>query len=169
MRWTRDSGQVTTRCHPRSYANIVEQMENPLIDLIKSNRDRLYSDLTDPDEVARYDMFAQLASKGTTGYAAFKRSFGMSQVLETIVATEFRGAILSFSTDRSTGFSQPEPAGIERLITPLCTCIRVENDQLLTSAVLETYLGPISGQQVLAGHIERGDGQQIDCACGTCE
>ena len=52
MRWTRHRGQVTTRGHPRSYANIVEQMENPLIDLIKSNRDRPYSDLTDPDEVA---------------------------------------------------------------------------------------------------------------------
>ncbi|MGJ8617500.1 MAG: adenylate/guanylate cyclase domain-containing protein [Sulfitobacter sp.] len=40
----------------------------------------------------------------------------------------------------------------------------MDNDQFLTSAILETYLGRISGQQVLEGHIERGDGQQIDCA-----
>ncbi|MGJ8617499.1 MAG: hypothetical protein ACSHWS_11715 [Sulfitobacter sp.] len=111
MRWDRDSGQVTTKSHPRNYAVEVQQLKNPLIDLIKSNRDRLYADLTNLEEVACYEMFAKIAAKGDTGYAAFKRAFGMSQVLNTIVATEFRGAILSFSTDRLSGFSQADLAG----------------------------------------------------------
>jgi len=164
MRWTSQSGEVKTISHAKEVVLEYQNLNNPLTDLIKSNQDQFHANLGNADEVAQYQMFSQLTAKGDTGFIAFKRAFGMSQVLSSIVATEFRGAVVWFCTDRPGGFSDRELSGLEHLITPLCTCIRVENDQFLTSAILDTYLGRISGQQVLAGHIERGDGQQIDCA-----
>ena len=114
--------------------------------------------------MARYPLFAELAAQGITSYFAAGRTYGQRQDLLDTFAKTFRGGSVSFSTKRFSGFSDADLEGLKRLITPLCICLRIADDRFVSTELLGTYLGRITGQQVLTGQIERGDGQQIDCA-----
>jgi len=162
MQWERETGQVVVQHLPRQVVRSTLDMKTPFVELAAGKTDAIHADLTNQSDVDRYPIFASLAAKGLTGYVAFAKRFGTRQALYS--RTDFRGASISFATTRLSGFSAADLAGLERIMTPLCACIRVDNDRFVASEVLETYLGRISGKRVLTGQIERGDGRQIDCA-----
>jgi adenylate cyclase len=167
LKWEAGSGHVTTEEIPRSVINPAGLEGNPFFDLSRGLTDRIVADLRNPKDVARYDLFQEFAAKGITGYVAFGRKFGRKTTFLESIAEGFRGATLSYATRRFSGFSQTDLAGLERLMTPLCVCLHVATEQLLATELLETYLGGISGKQVLTGQSARGDGQVIDCALLT--
>ncbi len=136
---------------------------SPFSDMTTNKSRCMTANLSDPDDVARYPIFQQLADEGIIGYAAFSRVFGTRQTVLSGLNEDYRGASISFCTGRFSGFSQSDLDGLNRLITPLCLCARIANDQFLTAELLETYLGRISGKQVLHGHSARGDGKSIEC------
>ncbi|MFL4471914.1 adenylate/guanylate cyclase domain-containing protein [Tateyamaria armeniaca] len=165
VQWEQDTGQVNTQAVPRQIVrNSLEIFDTPFGELSKGKTDRLFADLRDPDEVARFPMFEQLAARGMTYYAAFSRSFGRTHHLYERISNEFRGASLSFTTKRFSGFSQADLDGLERVLPAFCICLRMDIERFVAGEILETYLGKISGKQVLDGQVERGDGQEIDCA-----
>ena len=164
LTWEKSTGQVTSFTVPREQVDAVLSTKSPFADLMNKGLDSIVAQLTDPDDVARYAIFQELAEEGMTGYAAFGRIFGVKQTVYSTMGENFRGTALSFCTKRFAGFSQSDLDGLSQLITPLCICVRVANDRFLTSELLETYLGRISGKQVLQGHSARGNGQAIECA-----
>lgn len=164
LKWEADSGRVTTEDYARSSINFDLLKGNPFFDLQRGQTDRILADLRNPKDVARYEMFRQLADKGITGYVAFGRVFGRKPAFLEEIVEGFQGASISFTTRRFSGFSRADLAGLERLITPLCICLHVATERMLATELLETYLGRISGNQVLTGHSARGDGRVIDCA-----
>lgn len=164
MNWDRETGKIETSTIPRAVIRQMHDVKAPFATMSRGEATRITADLTDPDEVARYPIFAELAARGITAYFASGRVYGVGQDLFTNLADKFRGGSVSFATKRFSGFSQADLDGLERLITPLCICLRIADDRFVATAILETYLGRISGKQVLNGQIERGDGQQIECA-----
>jgi len=166
MQWSSDSGQVQTQDVPRSALSEALLMNSPFGDLMtgKYKHYRMHADLCDAKEVERYSIFQQFADSGVTGYAAFSRRFGQEQSTFSRIADGFHGASVSFSTKHSTGFSQQELDGLEQLVPAICVCSRIDSDRMLTTGVLEAYLGGISGKKVLAGQVSLGDGERIDCA-----
>ncbi len=164
LEWNIDTGRVQLHTVSRKSANAELQERNPFSDMALGRAESIVADLKNPDDINRYDMFQKFADDGLTGYVAFARQFGREQAVFSAIAENIRGANVSFSTRRFSGFSQSDIDGLERLVSALCVCTRVDNDRFLAKEMLETYLGRISGQQVLDGRVERGDGQQIDCA-----
>lgn len=164
LQWNSDTGHVQLEAVPRKLLNREFLDGSPFGELTFGKTERLVADLKNPDDVSRFKLFQQLADDGLTGYAAFARRFGGKQTVFSEIAEGFRGASLSFATRRFSGFGEADIDGLERLATALCVCTRVHNDRFLVKEMLETYLGRISGQQVLSGRVERGDGRQIDCA-----
>ncbi|MEO0379030.1 MAG: adenylate/guanylate cyclase domain-containing protein [Pseudomonadota bacterium] len=164
MQWERENNQVTTQTVPRSFVRGGLDLNNPFADLAAGKVDRIVADLTDPGTVAKYKLFGDLAARGITGYAAFGRWFGRQQNLYTVPSEEFRGASVSFATKRLSGFSPDDIEGFERILPALCVCLRMEIERFVTAEILQSYLGTISSKQVLTGKVERGDGQQIECA-----
>lgn len=164
MQWERQSGQVIVHKVPRNVVLSAVNVKNPFTELATGKATIITADLKQQSEIDRYPIFAELAAKGLTGYVAFSRSFGTKQNIYDSLSGNLRGAAISIATKRFNGFSDADIAGLERVITPLCACMRVDNDRFVVSEILETYLGRISGKQVLTGQVERGDGQQIDCA-----
>jgi class 3 adenylate cyclase len=162
--WEQDTGQVRIFSIARNKVNDALKVHAPFQDLMIKKYDVIVAQLTNPDDVARYPIFQELADEGITGYAAFARNFGIKQTVLSDLGVDFRGAGVSFCTKRFNGFSQSDLDGLARLITPLCICVRIANDRFLTRELLETYLGRISGTKVLHGHSARGDGQAIECA-----
>ena len=164
MQWSSDTGQVQLQTIPRTSLTPETLEGSPFGDITLGRADRIVANLKDPDDIKRYEIFQQLASDGITGYVAFVRRFGREQAIFADDVMKFRGANVSFATRSFSGFSQSDIDGLERLVSALCVCTRVDIDRFLLKEMLETYLGRISGQQVLDGQVGRGEGQQIDCA-----
>lgn len=162
--WERDTGQVRIGYVPRRLVRDGLGQNEPFGDLATGKTDRIIANLKDPDDVARYPLFAELAERGMTDYFAFSRAFGRTHKLYADISDDFRGAALSFATTRFSGFSDADRAGFERILPALAVCLRIDSDRSFTESILETYLGNISARQVITGEVERGDGQQIDCA-----
>jgi len=164
MQWYSDTGHVKLDAVPRKLLTETLLRGSPFGEFTFGRTEPIVANLKDSDDTSRYDLFQQLADDGFTGYFAVSRKFGGETVLHSSIAEGFRGASLSFATRRFSGFSQSDIEGLERLVSALCVCTRVHNDRFLVKDLLETYLGRISGDQVLTGHVGLGDGQQIECA-----
>ena len=164
MQWDGDTGQVTIQNVPRHIVRSGITKDEPFADLARGGVDRIVANLKNPADVARYPLFATLAERGLTGYLAFSVAFGRTHKLYVDIHKDFRGASISFATKRFSGFSVTDQEGLERILPALAVCLRVDIDRFVAGEILETYLGGISGKQVLNGEVERGDGQQIDCA-----
>ncbi len=167
MQWNSDTGHVQFQTVPRKALSFETFEGSPFGDIALGKVEYIIADLKDPDEVKRYAIFEKLANEGVTSYAAFVRKFGHLERAfpdnkgNTILV---RGVNVSFATRRFSGFTQSDIDGLERLVSALCVCTRVDNDRFLVKEMLKTYLGSISGGRVLAGQVERGDGEKIDCA-----
>jgi len=167
MQWSVDTGRVETSTVSRKSitADWLDTVRrSPFADLAGGKVDYVSADLKNPADVERYEIFDKLAKEGLTGYVAYFRKFGRDQDIWTSLDLYLRGAVVSFATRRFSGFSQDDVDGLQRLVTALCICARVDSDRFLTNEVLAAYLGRTSSKQVLGGHVMRGDGKEIDCA-----
>lgn len=164
MQWDRETGKIVSSTISRTVIRGLNDVQAPFAKMSRGEADHITADLTDPEQVARFPLFAELAGQGITAYHASSRRYGIGQDIFGTFGAGFGGGSVSFSTKRFSGFSRADPEGLERLITPLCICLRIADDRFVATEILETYLGRITGSQVLNGQIERGDGQQIECA-----
>lgn len=164
MAWDRETGKVETTALTRDFVRGMKDLNAPFGVISREETYRISADLTNPDDVARFPLFKDLAEQGITAYFAAGRTYGQSQDLFDAYSKSFRGGSVSFATKRFSGFSKTDQDGLERLVAPFCVCLRIADDRFVANELMGTYLGRITGQQVLSGHIERGDGQQIDCA-----
>lgn len=162
--WQQATGRVDTRYTTRETVRNTVRVDVPFSTLMRGEAPEVLADLTDPEALSRYGLFRALAADGITGYAAFNRHYGLLQPLHMEHAEGFRGAAVSFATRRFSGFTEADLDGLRRIMTPLCTNIRVADEHFVSTRIAEAYLGRISARQVLAGSVERGDGRLIDCA-----
>lgn len=164
LRWEAESNQAIVEEIPRSEIDWDGLVGQPFFELTRGAEDRIVADLRDPEQVARYALFGELAARGMTGYVAFGRVFGRRTTFLERFAEDFRGASVSFTTKRFSGFTEADHEGLERLMTPLCLCLLVATEHFLSDELMQAYPGRITGGQVLTGQSARGDGQVIDCA-----
>jgi adenylate cyclase len=120
--------------------------------------------LDDLEVREKYPLFKRLAESGVTDYVVLFESYGRAAALEWAgLPAGVEGAIASFSTRRIGGFSDQEIANLRLLTVPFALAVKAATEHSLATALLETYLGKISGRNVLAGLLERGDGRLIEC------
>ena len=147
--WARDDGL----CDEVKVEDAARQSEafrrNPLSAVIdRGERVRARADR--PDDVARYPLLADLAQQGYSEYVALPLRAGGAQHNAATVATKAPG-----------GFTAAQFTWIERVLRLLALHVERHIALRVASNVLDTYLGPAAGQQVLRGSIKRGDGQAI--------
>ena len=73
------------------------------------------------------------------------------------------GAVASFSTKRSGGFTADEVDVLKSLSAPFALAMKGASDRSLAKTLLKTYLGKASGARVLDGLVDRVDRWVIDC------
>ncbi len=71
------------------------------------------------------------------------------------------GVIGSWLTDRPGGFSDNDIRALLRIQKRLAVTFKVLIKSEITNNILDTYLGPDAGRQVLGGQIKRGDYETI--------
>jgi len=72
--------------------------------------------------------------------------------------------VVTSTTREPGGFTDEQIAGIEAIITPLARVAEVLALRRMASTLLDTYVGHDAGERILAGHIRRGDIEEIHAA-----
>ena len=109
--------------------------------------------LADPDCPLDFPILEELRAEGVTDYLASPLFF-----------TDGTIHVLTCTTRETGGFTDAQIAGIEAIITPLARVAEVRALRRMASMLLDTYVGHDAGERILAGHIRRGDIEEIHAA-----
>jgi len=116
--------------------------------------------LTGPSALLDFPILEDLVEEGITDYLAYRITYG-SRMTGSTRETEIAG---SWATKRPTGFTHREIETLQRIAKRMAVAASVAVKAKTTKSVLETYLGPDAGGQVLNGSIRRGSGERIAAA-----
>jgi len=109
--------------------------------------------LADPDCPLDFPILAELRAEGVTDYFASPLFF-TDGTIHAVTST----------TREPGGFTDEQIAGIEAIIPPLARVAEVLTLRRMASTLLDTYVGHDAGERILAGHIRRGDIEEIHAA-----
>jgi adenylate cyclase len=109
--------------------------------------------LADPDCPLDFPILAERRAEGVTDYLASPLFF-----------TDGTIHVVTSTTREPGGFTNEQIAGIEAIITPLARVAEVLALRRMASTLLDTYVGHDAGERILAGHIRRGDIEEIHAA-----
>lgn len=162
LTWTSTSNRVdaTTIAREQVIA-MIEGPDTPFVELAMGRESHIRADLTQASERARFVVFDKLAAAGAADYAAWPHL--TDEHPHKTFEGHRLGSVVAICTNRLTGFTDAEITGFERILKPLFLHARLSTEAYLARVLLETYLGPGTGQKVLSGQSARGMGETIDC------
>jgi adenylate cyclase len=114
--------------------------------------------LADPGCPMDFPVLADFRAEGVTDFLALPLAF---------IDGEVHAA--SFATRRADGFGEGEVEGLRRVTVALTRVAEIYAQMRKSRNILEAYLGRHSGAKVLAGHIRRGDGEDIRAVIWFCD
>ncbi|PWR17997.1 adenylate/guanylate cyclase domain-containing protein [Zavarzinia compransoris] len=104
----------------------------------------------DPGAAARFPIAADLAARGIADYLALPlRSGGVL------------GNAATIGTCRPAGFAEADLSALAPVLKLLALHVERHTMMLVAANVLDVYLGPAAGRQVLAGTVARGAGAPV--------
>jgi adenylate cyclase len=168
--WDAQHDTVSRQLMPRGVAATPAFRNNPFYYLASSDIPFLRCRLDQGPLDNEFPIFDTLRADGVTDYLAFFHSYGRTGgALWADLPEGMEGVLGSFSTKRLDGFADDEVAYLKALSTPLSLTVKSTTTYELAKALMETFLGKMSGGHVLDGLIERGDGRLIDCVLWYCD
>jgi adenylate cyclase len=105
-----------------------------------------------------FSVLADLRAEGMTDYFASPLP---SMTGEKLLA--------SYTTRSPGGFTDAELAALQRVLAPVARVAEVMAWRRKAQNILEAYLGRQAGEKVLAGHIRRGDGEDMHAVLWFCD
>ncbi|MFM9859438.1 adenylate/guanylate cyclase domain-containing protein [Pseudoxanthobacter sp. M-2] len=153
--WTRADGPVLSQ-FPHTQREREAWSKSPIRHMLANGLETLRRRLAGAAAELDFPLCEELASVGDTDYVAFTVRFDIPKIVD-----EDRGIVVSWTTDRSGGFTDGDIAMLSRLNRPLAITCRGALLSRIASNIAETYLGRRAGGDVLAGRIRRGDGHTI--------
>jgi adenylate cyclase len=124
----------------------------PIPHMIRTQLPFLRRRLTGDEATIDFPVLAELRDAGATDYLGYLVHFGGGP----------RDRIAgSWTTDRPSGFREQDIRDLLRIQQRLCVASKMRIREQIASNVVTAYLGPNAGRRVLAGQIQRGDGETI--------
>lgn len=112
-----------------------------------------------PADELPYALLQEMKAEGHTHYIAHGLKFSDGQPTRAV----------SYATKRPGGFTDDEMASLQALVPALSAVCELRSHATRALTLLNTYLGPKTGRQVLDGKIARGDGESIDAVVWMCD
>lgn len=155
--WTRGEG-VVARGYPHVPGKQVTETfsKSPHYYMLERRLDHLRCHL-EVERGLEFPIFPELREQGATDYLAFVAPFTPADADTTV-----NGMIGSWATDQKGGFSDVEIEALLRIEDRLAVACKMAVRSVLTTNVLQTYLGSNAGGRVMNGQIHRGDGESIE-------
>jgi adenylate cyclase len=129
-----------------------EFRDNPVA-RVYTTRTALRRRLADPGCAMDFPILQELRAEGLTDYLALPLFF-----------TDGSVQLVTCTTRQPGGFTDGQIAGIETIMTPLARVAEIRALRRTASTLLDTYVGHDAGERILAGHIRRGDIEEIHAA-----
>ena len=102
------------------------------------------------EDTSEYPLLTKLRGFGVTDYFAL-----------ALNRTFRRFPVVTWATDRPSGFSDEDIAAFEEINPALAAIVDTRAVRRMTENLLDTYLGPQAGRRVLAGQIQRAEGERL--------
>jgi adenylate cyclase len=100
----------------------------------------------------------------------FFRGRGLvAAIVAPLVMGQGPTSAVAFATRRPSGFTPADRAAFERILPALRSACEVRVLRRGEATLLDTYVGPITGRRILAGHIRRGDVETLEAALLLCD
>lgn len=147
--WHRDTDEVEEYFPPHTVLLEDRYLKSPLAaiyDGAAAIRRRL--DIAAP--ILDYPILGELLEEGATDYVAMPLSFA-----------EGRKGALTIASDEPGGFATAHLTMIDEALPAISHAFEVHALRQTATSILDTFLGPLSGERVLRGLIRRGDGENI--------
>jgi adenylate cyclase len=106
--------------------------------------------VTPEPQPEEYGIIPDLRQEGFSDYIALPAPFSDG----TIKA-------MTFATRQEDGFKDAEVAALQVLMPHFAYLLEIQTLRRTARVLLDTYVGRISGQRVLQGHIKRGQGEDV--------
>ncbi len=151
LQWKAETGAIISDA-PHQLFRTVEYFDNPLPHVIKT-RQSLRRRLIDPDCPGDFKVIGELRADGFTDY-----------LVQPVIYIDGEVHTMSWSSRHPDGFSDDAIAALERLRGPLSRLVESYLLRINAANILSTYVGRGAGEQVLQGHIKRGDAENIRAA-----
>ena len=131
---------------------------SPYAFLIENDIDHIRRRLTGENSLLDFPILNEFRDNyGATDYLAFAIPFDHEAKGERLRS----GVIGSWLTDRPGGFTDSDLHALLRIQLRLAVTFKVLIKSQIADNILNTYLGPDAGRQVLNGQIQRGDYEAI--------
>ncbi len=155
--WTRNQG-LQRAAFERTDSASDAWRDSPLNYMLQNRLTEYRLHIHRDQGIEAYSFIRDLQAQGATDYLAILTPFGDPA---TAIARE-DGVVMSWSCEAPGGWSDDEAADLRRLQSRLAVVVRLAMHQTLARDVVSAYLGADAGRRVLAGQIQRGDGEDIE-------
>jgi adenylate cyclase len=155
--WREDRDAVEVDSADHSWFGTEDHLKSPIHAVWTANSETRRR-IADPDCPMDYPVLADLRAEGATDYLAVPLRFLSGEV-----------HVASFATRRPGGFTAAELVALRGILPYFTRVVEIYGHIRKARNILDAYLGPNAGAKVLAGHIKRGDAQDIDAVIWFCD
>ncbi len=150
--WTHDTGKAVIWIGHHGIEATSEYYNSP-IEVVLNTGSYYHRSLKNLEPETDHALLHEQAQEGGTDYLAIPTSF-----------TDGSLNISNFTTKREEGFSEHDVQQFHRILSAVSPIIEIHATRQVAVTVLNTYVGPRTGERVLNGAIKRGDGEMIKAA-----
>lgn len=140
--------------------------DSPLKFMLDSSAGQFRRRLTGPEATLDYPVLTDFADGGYTDYFAMATTFS---VPGSALDNSPRGILVSWCSDRPSGFSGGDIAALERIQRRFAVACKTAIQSSIARNIAVTYLGESAAERVLSGQIRRGDGAAIRAVVWFCD
>jgi len=131
-------------------------LRSPLKYMIETGTTRMRRRLADPAERTGFDVFEELAAQGNTDYLA------QLIVVGDDPRTRREGLIVRWFTKHPAGFRDSDIAILENVGLCAAAAALPGLERSISRNLLEAYVGPRAGTQILEGSVQPGETEAMD-------
>jgi len=155
--WQGDKDEVEVYEAPHSILQTDEYRNSPYAAIFEG-AGGVRRRLDVPGAVLDFGVLADIKAEGATDYVAMPLVFSDGKI-----------NAITFATRRPGGFPSGQLTWLNDMLPVLARLVEVHAMRRTAKTLLDTYLGPHTGERVLNGHIRRGDGEDIAAVIWFCD
>ncbi|MGI0117583.1 adenylate/guanylate cyclase domain-containing protein [Zooshikella sp. RANM57] len=149
--WTHPSQDIVINKPTQGLLERETYLSSPLYLICEGNTEKVRCRLNQVQSQPDYPILNDLRKEGMTDYLVLPLKF-----------SEERTGAISFATTHSDGFSDEEVSYLQQFVRAITRSLEVLVLHEKALSLLNAYLGKTTGNRVLAGTIQRGDGETIN-------
>jgi adenylate cyclase len=155
--WTERSDAVEVTSAPIGIQDTELYLKSP-IRVVYTQHVEIRCRIEGREGALEFPILEELRDEGATDFLALPVRFLNGEVHAS-----------SFVTRRPGGFTDAELDALRRIMPPFSRIAEIYSWRRIAQNILDAYLGTHTGERVLAGHIRRGDGEDIHAVIWFCD